>query len=82
MSTQINQQSEHLGEKTLRCFHKLLQTARIHDESNQLLIRLIEKFADILGMWWREEGELIIKLSRGRFLSRLRRRAGYPRRIR
>ena len=68
MSTKINQQRALLGEKTLRCFHKLLQTVKIHENSNQLLIKCIKDFSGVLGQWWKEDGELTIKLARGRFL--------------
>ena len=57
-----------MGEKTLRAFHKLIQTARIHEESNQLLINCIRNFSDALNSWWAEDDGLTIKLSRGRFI--------------
>jgi hypothetical protein len=68
VSTKINQQRALLGEKTLRCFHKLLQTVKIHENSNQLLIKCIKDFSGVLGLWWNEDGDLTIKLARGRFL--------------
>ena len=57
-----------LGEETLRTFHKLIQTARIHQDSNQLLIKCINGFSKVLKTWWAEDGDLVIKLSRGIFL--------------
>lgn len=68
MSAKINQQRALLGEKSLRCLHKLLQTAKIHENSNQLLLKCIKDFSGVLGLWWKEDGELTIKLARGRFL--------------
>ena len=57
-----------LGEKTLRSFHKLIQTSKIHEINNELLIKCIKKFSDTLGAWWVEDDNLTIKLSHGRFL--------------
>ena len=57
-----------LGEETLRTFHKLIQTTRIHQDSNQLLIKCINDFSERLKTWWTEDDGLTIKLSRGRFL--------------
>ena len=56
------------GEATLRSFQKLIQTARIHQASNQLLIGCIENFSNALKSWWQEDDGLTIKLSRGRFI--------------
>jgi len=56
------------GEETLRRLHKLIQTAKIHDDSNQLLIGCINDFSAVLRRWWREDELLTIKLARGRFL--------------
>jgi hypothetical protein len=39
MSSKTNKQRALLGEKTLRAFYKLIQTAKIHENSNQLLIK-------------------------------------------
>jgi HD-GYP domain-containing protein (c-di-GMP phosphodiesterase class II) len=57
-----------MGDKTLRAFHKLIQTARIHRRSNQLLIDCINDFSAVLNLWWTDEGGLTIKLSRGRII--------------
>lgn len=57
-----------MGDKTLRAFHKLIQTARIHRRSNQLLIDCINDFSAVLNAWWTDEGSLTIKLSRGRII--------------
>jgi HD-GYP domain-containing protein (c-di-GMP phosphodiesterase class II) len=57
-----------LGEKTLRSFHKLLQTSKIHDINNELLIKCIKNFSDTLGAWWHEDDNVTIKVSHGRFL--------------
>lgn len=61
-------QRAQLGEKTLRSFHQLIQTSKIHDNNNELLIKCIKIFFDTLGAWWVEDDNLTIKLSHGRFL--------------
>ena len=61
-------QRAQLGEKTLRSFHKLIQTSKIHENNNELLIKCIKNFSDTLGAWWVEDDNLTIKLSHGRFL--------------
>ena len=68
MSSKTTEKSALLGEKTLRAFHKLIQTARIHQGSNQLLIKCIHDFYRALTLCWAEEDRLAIKLSRGRFI--------------
>ena len=61
-------QKAQLGEKTLGSFHKLIQTSKIHENTNQLLIKYLKNFSDILDAWWAEDDNLTIKLSHGRFL--------------
>jgi HD-GYP domain-containing protein (c-di-GMP phosphodiesterase class II) len=61
-------QRSQLGEKTLTSFHKLIQTSKIHEINNKLLIKCIKNFSDTLGAWWIEDDNLTIKLSHGRFL--------------
>jgi HD-GYP domain-containing protein (c-di-GMP phosphodiesterase class II) len=68
MSSKTNRQRALLGEKTLGAFHKLIQTAKIHQNNNQLLIKCIKDFFDVLSLWWADDDELTIKLSHGRFL--------------
>jgi HD-GYP domain-containing protein (c-di-GMP phosphodiesterase class II) len=68
MSSNHNEKQDLLGEETLRTFHKLIQTARIHQDSNQLLVKCISDFSARLRRWWAEDDGLTIKLSRGRFL--------------
>jgi HD-GYP domain-containing protein (c-di-GMP phosphodiesterase class II) len=68
MSSKTNKQRALLGEKTLGAFHKLIQTAKIHQNNNQLLIKCIKEFSGVLSLWWAEDDELTIKLSHGRFL--------------
>jgi HD-GYP domain-containing protein (c-di-GMP phosphodiesterase class II) len=57
-----------LGEKTLGSFHKLIQTSKIYENNNQLLIKYLKNFSDILDEWWVEDDNLTIKISHGRFL--------------
>ena len=61
-------QRSQLGETTLRSFHKLLHTSKIHDINNELLIKCIKNFSDTLGAWWHEDDNVTIKVSHGRFL--------------
>ena len=61
-------QTAQLAEKTLRSFYKLIQTSKIHKNSNHLLIKCLNNFSDILNAWWSEDDNLTIKLSHGRFL--------------
>jgi HD-GYP domain-containing protein (c-di-GMP phosphodiesterase class II) len=68
MSSKTNKQRALLGEKTLGTLHKLIQTAKIHQNNNQLLIKCIKDFFDVLSLWWAEDDELTIKMSHGRFL--------------
>jgi HD-GYP domain-containing protein (c-di-GMP phosphodiesterase class II) len=57
-----------LAEKTLRYFHKLIQTSKIHESNNELLIKCIKNFSEILDAWWGEDDNVTIKISHGRFL--------------
>jgi HD-GYP domain-containing protein (c-di-GMP phosphodiesterase class II) len=68
MSSKTNKQRALLGEKTLGAFHKLIQTAKIHENNNQLLIKCIKDFSGALRSWWTDNDDLTIKLSHGRFL--------------
>ena len=68
MSSKTNKQRALLGEKTLGAFHKLVQTAKIHENNNQLLIKCIKDFSGVLRSWWTDNDDLTIKLSHGRFL--------------
>jgi len=61
-------QTIQLREKTLRSFHKLIQTSKIYEDNNQLLIKYLKNFSDILDEWWVEDDNLTIKISHGRFL--------------
>lgn len=61
-------QTAQLGEKTLRSFYKVIQTSKIYENNNQLLIKYLKNFSDILNAWWAEDDNLTIKLSHGRFL--------------
>ena len=51
----------HLGEKTLRSFHKLLHTSKIHEINNELLKKCIKEFSDILDAWWIEDDKVRYK---------------------
>jgi HD-GYP domain-containing protein (c-di-GMP phosphodiesterase class II) len=57
-----------LAEKMLRSFHKLIQTSKIHENNNELLIKCIKNFSDTLDAWWGEDDNVTIKISHGRFL--------------
>ena len=61
-------QKSQLGERTLRSFHKLLQTSKIHDINNVLLRKCLKNFSDTLSAWWHDDDNVTVKVSHGRFL--------------
>ena len=58
----------HLKEKTIIEFYQLLQSAKIHDFNNNVVINCTKNLLGSLNQWWIEDDSLTIKLSRGRLL--------------
>lgn len=56
-----------LGERFLVTFHRLLRTARIHQDNNQLLMECAQSFIDAISFWCKDEDNLTIRATHGRF---------------
>lgn len=62
------QKSNFQGESFLLAFYRLIQTVKIHQDNNHLLIERVEDFINSLEYWWVDGEYFTIKVSRGRFL--------------
>jgi len=62
------QESNFQGESFLLAFYRLIQTVKIHQDNNHLLIERTEDFITSLAPWWVDGEYFTIKVSRGRFL--------------
>jgi HD-GYP domain-containing protein (c-di-GMP phosphodiesterase class II) len=56
------------GEVLLRAFYRLIQTIKIHQDNNHLLIECAKDLVDSMAPWWVDENYLTIKVSKGRFI--------------
>ncbi len=56
-----------MGTRFVRALYRLTQTAKIHDDSNKLLIECAKEFGDAVAQWCTEEEDLKIQISHGRF---------------
>ena len=63
-----SQKSNLQGEVFLRAFYRLIQTVKIHQDNNHLLIECAKDLVNSMAALWVDEESLTIKVSRGRFL--------------
>jgi HD-GYP domain-containing protein (c-di-GMP phosphodiesterase class II) len=63
----LEKQKTLLGENFLRLLYRLVQSVKIHQDNNQLLLDCAKEFNEVLAPWWVHERSLMISISRDRF---------------
>lgn len=67
MNTNSEKERILLGENLIGTLYRLVQTVKIHQDNNQLLIECAENFIHTVAQWGLNEDHVTIRLSRGRF---------------
>lgn len=61
------EQSSFFGENLLRLLYRLVQSVKIHQDNNQLLLNCAKEFNEVLAPWWVDEESLLLSIHRDRF---------------
>ena len=68
MSVDNDSQASLTGDRFLRSFHRLINTARIYQENHPTLKECAQEFVDAAKGWWEDDNYLTLHISRERFL--------------
>jgi HD-GYP domain-containing protein (c-di-GMP phosphodiesterase class II) len=67
MDPNEQQQFDQQGEEFLKAFHSLLQTVKIHQDTNQMLLRCVDTFVKAVLALCVEDDDLTVQIVKGRF---------------
>ncbi|MDY6853358.1 MAG: HD-GYP domain-containing protein [Thermodesulfobacteriota bacterium] len=63
----LKKEQTFFGEDFLRLLYRLIQSVKIHQDNNQLLLNSAKEFNEVMAPWWVEEESLMFSIHRDRF---------------